>query len=122
MKYSHEKQKGFSLVEIIISLAILAMFTTASVPLVLGCLKKIMVVGEKSQVTFKVQDDLERSIIDKNVVGDPIKEITLSFKKKDNGDSEEMKISNVGVINKEIEREYMDLKIRTNLVYLKQKD
>lgn len=54
---------GFSLVEILVALAIIALFVTVSVPLFSGSVERIMWAGEESEEAYKVQEDMDRSIV-----------------------------------------------------------
>lgn len=57
-----QQEKGFTLVEVIVALAILAMALVAIIPLFLHSMRSTMVAGERVEVLYSVKEDMERSI------------------------------------------------------------
>ncbi len=80
-------QKGFSLIEILVAMVILAIFIAASAPLLSSSYKGIMMSGEKSVDTYISQKELEEMVFSRNPDSDFIiffdKGYTMEINKND---------------------------------------
>lgn len=104
-----KNQKGFSLVEIIVAMAILALFTAVSVPLFSSSFSNITWVGEKSEVTYDAQ---KRIVEGEGEVTTGT--LTIRFANVPGG-PEDLVIDEVEKISEDAAKIYMDKELRTPL-------
>jgi len=70
-----QKEQGFTLVEVLVALVILAMMTTGAFSLLSHSTMGIFMAGDKSEALFEAQGNMEDTILDTQVTGaddDPI--------------------------------------------------
>jgi prepilin-type N-terminal cleavage/methylation domain-containing protein len=62
MSIHHKNKSGFTLIEVIIALAIFVILITAFVPLFVTSVQRIVLAGQKSQYLYELQKDIESEI------------------------------------------------------------
>ena len=62
------KYEGFTLVELVVALAILMLLVFAFTPLLLGSIERIYFAGDKSEALYQGQEDIEFRIVEKDTV------------------------------------------------------
>ncbi len=102
--------RGFSLVEILVALAILALVVAVSVPLLTNSFEGVMWSGGKSKVTYGAQANLEENLFDKNSIDTGCVIVVFS-----NG--RELKINDTEKVSVVVSETFLSKEITTVLDY-----
>ncbi len=103
--------KGFSLVEILVAMAILSIFIAASVPLLTGSFERVMWGGEKSEFSYRAQSEVEEGSMPEPEVPDPTGTFRITFQDEITLELEVKKIIRV------IEGEFSGRSLKSSLIY-----
>jgi len=67
MKKNLHKQKGFTLIEVLLAITILSILAITFLPIIAGSFQQIVAVGQRSQKLYQAQNRMEVSIVDEVV-------------------------------------------------------